>query len=347
MPDHGKPNPDDVARNGEALFERIKATVADTFEQATGWKLEVPANGTGTWHVRARDQEHAGASASSSTSRSDEARVHDHPRRPRHLHVDATRPGRQTEGDVTGRGAAHIAGHELMRGCYADSGCPGRRACSDSVAWLRTKSKTATTNSASPVGPKGGGWAPMRNPERPSKTTTARGAPAWRRRAMPAAIIATTSPRPPMLPKTPKVGTKRMLGEGLDQVSPGCLVHLWKSLDLVDESANADPLQQLKGAVEDDEEHKSDPAHQRRGTLDAAHEDEDHGSEEGNEQHHSDVDDHPPGHLGVQVLVDLIALSAGVKEEQDRPGQRHANQKRKLLTAERLTLHRDPTLYRR
>ena len=54
------PNPDDVARNGAALFERIKTTLGDTYDQATGWKLEVSADGTVTWHVRARDQEHDG-----------------------------------------------------------------------------------------------------------------------------------------------------------------------------------------------------------------------------------------------------------------------------------------------
>ena len=61
MPDHDKPSPDDVARDGEALFNRIKTTVGNTFEQATGWTLEVPGNGKATWHVRARDQQHAGS----------------------------------------------------------------------------------------------------------------------------------------------------------------------------------------------------------------------------------------------------------------------------------------------
>jgi hypothetical protein len=63
------------------------------------------------------------------------------------------------------------------------------------------------------------------------------------------------------------------------------------------------------------------------------------GGEERNEQHHADVDDHPPGHLVVQVLVNLRALPAGVKEKQNRPGKRHGNQENNFLAAEGSTLH--------
>jgi hypothetical protein len=77
-----------------------------------------------------------------------------------------------------------------------------------------------------------------------------------------------------------------------------------------------------------------------RGALYAAHEHIDNGSHQGDEQHHPDVDHHPPGYLAVQVLVNFLPLPAGLKEEQDRPGKRHADQKHHLPAGEGSTLHR-------
>src|SRR5215218_3732387 len=51
-----------------------------------------------------------------------------------------------------------------------------------------------------------------------------------------------------------------VFGEVLDQVFPQRRLRLWKSFQLVDQNPDADSLQRLPGAVEDDEGDKRDSA---------------------------------------------------------------------------------------
>jgi hypothetical protein len=67
-----------------------------------------------------------------------------------------------------------------------------------------------------------------------------------------------------------------VLGKVLDQICPGRLFHFRESLHRVDENAVANPLQRLKGAVEDDEGDERDPANPRSSALDAAQQREGH-----------------------------------------------------------------------
>jgi hypothetical protein len=75
-----------------------------------------------------------------------------------------------------------------------------------------------------------------------------------------------------MLPKTPKGADQWVFGEVLDQVFPQRRLRLWESFQFVDQNPDADSLQRLPGAVEDDEGHKRDPADPRSGPLNAAQE---------------------------------------------------------------------------
>jgi hypothetical protein len=114
------------------------------------------------------------------------------------------------------------------------------------------------------------GVSMIRNPDRPSKTATERGAPALRRRATPAAMAAVISPRPPMGAKTPNSRTRGLSAKSWTKSAPRRPFRLRKSVDLVDESAVGGPLQGLPRAVEDDEGHERDPAHAGRGAVDSA-----------------------------------------------------------------------------
>jgi len=53
------------------------------------------------------------------------------------------------------------------------------------------------------------------------------------------------------------------------------------------------------------------------------------------------MDDQHPCDLVMQVPVDILALTARMKEEQDRPAKRDSNQKHDLLAAEAAS-HRRP-----
>ena len=140
-----------------------------------------------------------------------------------------------------------------------------------------------------------------------------------------------------MLPNTPRFAAIGCSAEVLNQRSP---LGDRKTVRLVDENADADPLQQLERAVEDDEHREADSAHLRGGTLDTPQEQIDRRGEHGNEQQHPHVDDHPPGHLVVQILVDLVALAARMEEQQDRPRKRHTDHEHQFLPTEGSTLHR-------
>ena len=57
-----------------------------------------------------------------------------------------------------------------------------------------------------------------------------------------------------------EIANENVVGEVGDQICPGRPFRLRESVHLVDENADADPLQRLPGAVEDDERQKRDPA---------------------------------------------------------------------------------------
>ena len=63
-----------------------------------------------------------------------------------------------------------------------------------------------------------------------------------------------------------------VVGEVVDQVCPRRPFGLRESVQLVDQNPDADPLQHLPGAVEDDEGHERDPADSGSGAFDAAQE---------------------------------------------------------------------------
>ena len=63
---------------------------------------------------------------------------------------------------------------------HVSAGRPPPCASGRSADWLRTRTRTATMNRPSPAGPRGGGWAEISTPEKPSRIATASGAPAWR-----------------------------------------------------------------------------------------------------------------------------------------------------------------------
>ena len=107
---------------------------------------------------------------------------------------------------------------------------------------------------------------------------TETGAPAWRWRATPVAIAAVIKARLPMLPKTPRLRMRMLSAKsGADLPRSVC----GESVHLVDENADADPLQRLPGAVEDDEGHERDPANLGSGAFDAAQQQIEHGGEQG------------------------------------------------------------------
>src|SRR5918999_6001836 len=125
-----------------------------------------------------------------------------------------------------------------------------------------------------------------------------------------------------------------VLGEVLDQVFPQRLVRLRESVQLVDQNPDADPLEHLPRAVEDDEGHERDSADPRCGPLDAAQEQKDGDGHQGDEEHHPDVDHQEARHVVLRIQVDLVALPAGTEEEQNRPQERDADQEGEFSRAE-------------
>ena len=106
-----------------------------------------------------------------------------------------------------------------------------------------------------------------------------------------------------------------------------------KSVDRVAENAEADAVHRLPGAVEDDVERKRDSADCRGRALDAAQKHVDHDGHQWDEEQHPNVDHQHARHLVLQVAIELVALPSWVKEQQDRPGKRHPNQKHELTAA--------------
>jgi hypothetical protein len=129
----------------------------------------------------------------------------------------------------------------------------------------------------------------------PSKIETDKGAPAWRRKAIPAAIMAIRIARLPRLAKTPRSRTNGLSAKSWINSAP------------------------------DAEGDERDPAHARRGPLDPAQEQIDRRGHQGDEEHHPDVHHERGGHLVLEIQVDLIGLALWMEEEQDRPGERHSN----------------------
>jgi hypothetical protein len=103
---------------------------------------------------------------------------------------------------------------------YAELGCPGR-AGAKAACWLRQKTSTAAMKQASAMGPNGGVWPPIMSPKMPSKIGTDNGAPAWRRKVTPAAIMEIRIARLPMLANTPRSRTNGFSAKFLDQLRPG------------------------------------------------------------------------------------------------------------------------------
>ena len=191
----------------------------------------------------------------------------------------------------------------------------------------------------SPVGPKGGGWAVMRNPESPSRIGTASGAAASRRRATPAAIMAVMNASGADAGEDAEAADEDVVGELVDQGGPRSLLASREAVHVLDEDAGADAQQHLIGAVEHDEGHQCDPADTRSGALDAAQQQVDRHRHQWDEQHHPDVDDQPGRDLVLHVRVgDGLTAPGRVEEEQHRPGERYPDQERDLGGGERPAL---------
>jgi hypothetical protein len=67
------------------------------------------------------------------------------------------------------------------------------------------------------------------------------------------------------------------------------------------------------------ERSERDSADPRRGSIEAAQEDMHDDGHERDEEQHPEVDDERRRHLVVEIEVHLLAISRGVKEQQDRP----------------------------
>ena len=125
--------------------------------------------------------------------------------------------------------------------------------------------------------------------------------PAWRRRATPAAIAAVIKARLDAAEHT-EIANENVVGEVVDQICPRRALGLRELVHLIDQNPDAHALQRLPGAVEDDEGTSAiRPIWARR--FDAAQEQKDHGGEQGDEEHHPDVNNHPGCHLVLQLRV--------------------------------------------
>ena len=128
----------------------------------------------------------------------------------------------------------------------------------------------------------------------------------------------------------PEVANERALGELLDQGGAEELVILRQGGHLVDEHPVGDSLQHLPGAIEDGKADEPDPADPRCGGVDAPEQDCERKCHQRDEHHCSDVDDQHSRPVAVQVGVDLLAVTSRVKQQEDRPGDRHPDDERGL-----------------
>jgi hypothetical protein len=129
----------------------------------------------------------------------------------------------------------------------------------------------------------------------------------------------------PMLPKTPKGPIRGCSAKPWTRSSLGGRCRLRESVELVGQNRDADSLQRFPRAVEDDEGHKRDSADRRGGPLDAAQEQVDDDGDQGDEEHHPDVDHLEARHVVAHIEVDHVAGPAGMEEEQNRPQERDAD----------------------